>query len=144
MDKLRSLLLVILVISMVATGVELLLLEHIESTWQWLPIVLLGLGVLASLLVAIWPNRQVFAIFQLIMAACVISGVVGIWLHYSGNAEFELEMNAALKGFELFRDSMMGATPALAPGSMTQLGLLGLAYTYRHPRLRPAGARRQS
>src|SRR5687768_4892203 len=109
MDKLRPFLLIILVISMVATGVELLLLEHIESTWQWLPIVLLGLGVLASFLVAIWPNRRVFAIFQLIMAACVISGVVGIWLHYSGNAEFELEMNAALKGFELFRDSMMGA-----------------------------------
>ncbi len=23
--------------------------------------------------------------------------------------------------------------PALAPGSMAQLGLIGLAYTYRHP-----------
>src|SRR5687768_14865429 len=129
---------------MAATGIELLLLEHIESTWQWLPIGLLGLGVLASLLVAIWPNRPAFAIFRLIMAACVISGVVGIWLHYSGNVEFELEMNSAIKGFELFRDSMMGATPALAPGSMTQLGLLGLAYTYRHPRLQRADAGRQS
>jgi hypothetical protein len=51
-------------------------------------------------------------------------------------------MNTALHGFELFRDAMMGATPALAPGSMTQLGLLGLIYAYRHPRLQDANARR--
>ncbi len=142
MDKLRPFLLGILVLSIGATVTELLLLEHFESVWQWVPIVLLGLGFCACLLVGIWPNRGVFAIFRVIMAACVIAGLVGIWLHYRGNVEFELEMNAAIKGFELFRDSMMGATPALAPGSMTQLGLLGLAYTYRHPRLRQADTRR--
>jgi hypothetical protein len=44
-------------------------------------------------------------------------------------------MNPALAGFELVRESLSGATPALAPGTMIQLGLIGLAYTYRHPRL---------
>ena len=142
MNMLRTILLLILVVSMAATGIELLLLEHIESRWQWLPIVLLGLGICVSLLVAIWPSRPAFTIFRLVMAACTVSGMIGIWLHYRGNVEFELEMNAALHGFELFRDAMMGATPALAPGSMTQLGLLGLIYTYRHPRLQDANARR--
>ena len=142
MNRLRPILLLILVISMAATGIELLLLEHIESRWQWLPIVLLGLGICASLLVAIWPTRPAFTIFRVVMAATTLSGVIGIWLHYRGNVEFELEMNIALHGFELFRDAMMGATPALAPGSMTQLGLLGLIYTYRHPRLQDANARR--
>ncbi|HYJ16246.1 MAG TPA: hypothetical protein VE170_12200 [Candidatus Limnocylindria bacterium] len=28
------------------------------------------------------------------------------------------------------------APPLLAPGSMVQLGLLGLAYTYKHPALK--------
>ena len=70
------------------------------------------------------------------MAAFVIAGVAGVILHYRGNAEFELEMHPAVRGFDLFRDAMMGATPALAPGTMAQLGLLGLASTYRHPRLR--------
>lgn len=142
MNKLRPILLLILVISMAATGIELLLLEHIESRWQWLPIVLLGLGICASLLVAIWPTHAAFTIFRVVMAASTLSGLIGIWLHYRGNVEFELEMNTALHGFELFRDAMMGATPALAPGSMTQLGLLGLIYTYRHPRLQDANARR--
>jgi len=40
-----------------------------------------------------------------------------------------------MEGFELFKESMMGATPALAPGMMAHLGLLGLALTYRHPLL---------
>jgi hypothetical protein len=44
--------------------------------------------------------------------------------------EFELEMYPGLSGLELFREAMKGATPALAPGTMTILGLLGLAYTY--------------
>jgi hypothetical protein len=142
MNKLRTILLLVLIISMGATGIELLLLEHIESRWQWLPIVLLGLGIGVSLLLAIWPTRPAFALFRVVMAACTLSGLIGIWLHYRGNVEFELEMNTALHGFELFRDAMMGATPALAPGSMTQLGLLGLIYTYRHPRLQDANARR--
>jgi hypothetical protein len=136
MEKLRPLLLAILVLSIVATGAELFLLEHTESTWQWVPIWLLASGLAGCLLVAAWPNRISITIFRVVMLACVISGVLGVYLHYRGNVEFELEMNAALKGYELFRDSMMGATPALAPGSMAQLGLLGLIYTIRHPRLR--------
>jgi hypothetical protein len=41
-----------------------------------------------------------------------------------------------MKGLELFWEAMKGATPSLAPGVMAQLGLLGLACTYRHPLLR--------
>lgn len=55
-----------------------------------------------------------------------------------GNVEFELEMYPDLSGWKLFRDSMMGATPALAPGAMVQIGLVGLAWTFRHPAFKPA------
>ena len=61
-------------------------------------------------------------------------------LHYRGNAEFELEMMPALGGLDLFWKSMQGATPALAPGAMVQIGLVGLAYCFRHPLL--SGSRR--
>jgi len=30
----------------------------------------------------------------------------------------------------LFREAMMGATPALAPGAMIQIGLIGLLYAF--------------
>jgi hypothetical protein len=49
-----------------------------------------------------------------------------------------------LAGWELFKEAMTGATPALAPGAMVQLGLIGLAWSYRHPALVPGGDDRAS
>jgi hypothetical protein len=60
--------------------------------------------------------------------------MIGMGLHQSANAEFEQEMDPSLTGMKLFRESLSGATPALAPGTMIQLGLIGLVYAYRHPR----------
>jgi hypothetical protein len=40
-----------------------------------------------------------------------------------------------MKGMDLLSKAMTGAAPALAPGAMIQLGLLGLVYTFRHPAL---------
>jgi hypothetical protein len=70
------------------------------------------------------------------MLLCVAAGLVGVFLHYRGNVEFELEREPLLRGLALFREAVRGATPALAPGAMAQLGLLGLVYSYRHPALR--------
>ena len=69
------------------------------------------------------------------MILFVLSGLVGLILHYQGNAEFELEMYPSLNGLELFWEAIRGATPTLAPGTMIQLGLLGWVYTIRHPQL---------
>lgn len=132
----RGLLLAVLVFGMVGIGMELLLLEHTEEFWQWVPIVLLAAGVLGALMVAIHPDRETVRVFQFVMVLFLASGAVGLFLHYTGNAEFELEMRPTLGGFELFKRSMMGATPALSPGTMLLLGLLGLLYTYGHPVLR--------
>jgi hypothetical protein len=71
------------------------------------------------------------------MVLSMVAGLVGLLLHYKGNVEFELEMYPDLSGWKLFKDSMMGATPALAPGAMLQIGLVGLAWTFRHPALKP-------
>jgi hypothetical protein len=59
-----------------------------------------------------------------------------MYLHLRANMEFQLEMDATLKGLDLFKKSIVAkAPPALAPGSMAQLGLIGLAYTFKHPKL---------
>jgi len=39
----------------------------------------------------------------------------------------------SLGGSELYMKALMGATPLLAPGTMIQLGLVGLAFAFRHP-----------
>ena len=69
------------------------------------------------------------------LVLAIATGVVGIWLHFAGNRAFEVEMDASQSGWLLAWHSLRGATPALAPGAMVQLGLIGLLYTWRHPAL---------
>lgn len=130
---LRKLLLATLIVSVAGTLIELLLLEHFEDAWQWAPIALLG-GVLVTLAwYALQRGPASLNVLRGLMVLCIASGFVGLFLHYKGNVEFELEMYPDLSGWKLFKDSMMGATPALAPGAMLQIGLVGLAWTFRHP-----------
>jgi hypothetical protein len=59
-----------------------------------------------------------------------------MYLHLQANTEFQLEMDPTLRGWALLKKSIVvKAPPALAPGVMMQLGLIGLAYTFRHPAL---------
>jgi hypothetical protein len=70
---------------------------------------------------------------QGIMGLFLMAGAAGIALHYQSSIEFKLETNASLSGWALFWAAMSAKTPpALAPGAMIQLGLLGLVYTYQH------------
>ena len=136
----RRLLLVILAIGVLGTGSELLLLGHIEDFEQWIPLILLAASLVA---IGIWVTRRrrwSLRAFQVTMVLFVLAGPVGIWHHYESNVEFELEMTPTMSGFKLFTEAMTGAMPALAPGAMTQLGLLGLLYAFRHPALRPTAA----
>jgi hypothetical protein len=138
----RRALLGIYLFGTVGTAVELLLLGHTDGAWQWSPIALLG----ASLLVLAWHaaarsrRRRGSAAasvraFQGTMLVFVASGLAGTLLHYRGNVEFEREREPSIEGLPLFWEAVRGATPALAPGTMIQLALVGLAYTFRHPAL---------
>lgn len=133
---LRRLLLAILVFGMVGVTVELLLLGHTDEFWQWTPIVALGLGIVAGIGAGVRPSPVSLRLFRGLMALFIAAGLAGLYLHYHGNTEFELEMYPSIKGFALFWKSITGATPALAPGTMIQFGLLGLALTWKHPNLR--------
>ena len=117
----------------IGTALELVLLEHLEDVWQSVPLALVGLGCLALAVLAIRPAIASLRAFQLTMWLFITSGVAGVLLHYQGNVAFELELSPEAAGWALFWESLKGATPSLAPGTMTLLGALGLAYTYRHP-----------
>ena len=121
----------IVLFSSAGTLLELLLLEHTEELYQLIPVVLLGITVLASALVLALPRPVVINGFRIVMLACLVSAAVGILLHYQGNTEFALERHPKMRGWELFKEAMMGATPALAPGTMGQLALIGLLATFR-------------
>ena len=131
----RRILLVALVLGLIGVGIELLLLEHFEDVAQWVPLALIAMALLVLVWHAIDRRSTPVRALQLLMLVFMAAGAIGLTLHYQGNVEFELEMYPSRSGFELFREAMMGATPALAPGTMIQLGLIGLAYSYKHPRL---------
>jgi cation transport ATPase len=121
----------LLAMALVGTGAELLLLEHYEDAWQFVPLVLIALGLLAMGWRAVRPGRASLRAFRVVMVLMVASGALGLFLHYRGNTEFELERDPGLAGFALFREAMTGATPALAPGAMMLFGLLGLVSAAR-------------
>lgn len=136
--RVRVMLLGIFLLGAVGTMVELLLLGHYEEIFQLIPLGLLtiSLTVLAAWFIA--GGRGLFQLFRVAMVCCLAAGGLGIYLHYRSNVEFELEMNPSAGGSELVWNSLTGAMPALAPGTMFQLGLIGLLYTYRHPVLQAA------
>jgi hypothetical protein len=141
---LRRALLALVLLGAAGLGLELLLLEHFESLLQWIPLALLAAVLVSGAAAARWPSSRTVRIFQALMLLCVVAGLVGVFLHFRGNVEFELEREPLRRGLALFWEASRGATPALAPGAMSQLGLLGLAFTFRHPALRRASPARPS
>jgi hypothetical protein len=133
----RILILAIFLIGTIGTGAELLLLGHTETLWQCSPLILISISFVALIAHALIRNRLTMRVFQVTMIFFILSGLIGLILHYQGKMEFKLEMNPSLSGMELFWETIKGAAvpPVLAPGMMIQLGLLGLAFAYRNRRL---------
>ena len=131
----RRLLLVVLLVGMVGTAAELLLLGHTEDVKQWVPLVALALGALLGAVALVRETPLVIRSFATVMVGYLVSSALGLYFHYRGNVEFELEMYPSRSGFELVWEALTGATPALAPGSLGLLGLIGLVYAFRHPGL---------
>jgi hypothetical protein len=128
---LRRFLLMTLLVGTAGMGTELLFIGHLEDRMQLVPVVLLTAGVAALLWHALRPGTASIRVVRLLMSLFVGSGMLGVGLHYRGNLEFEREMYPTMAGLELVRNTLTGATPVLAPGSMALLGVVGLAAVYR-------------
>ncbi len=132
---LRRLLLGILLFGLVGTATELLLIGHDEDPWQVIPLVVVAIAMLASFgMVATRFSGTTLAprLFRAAMVLLMLSGAMGSVLHYRANMEFKREMDASLSGFALFSSVVQAQSPpALAPGSMALLGLIGLACAFR-------------
>lgn len=122
----RRLLHTALIAGHVGTGIELILLGHYEDFWQLVPVVLLAAGLAVSVWHIASSSRLSGRVLGIVMLTFVLAGLVGLGLHFNGNMEFELEMYPGLKGWPLIWKSLEGAVPALAPGTMIFVGLVGL------------------
>ena len=143
---LRTWVFLLFVFSLLGTVAELLMLDHRDSFTKWIPFGVFAIGLVATAFVALRATPLTMNVFRAVMVLFVATGIAGVYFHYRGNVEFEVEMSPALKGWALIRGALTGATPTLAPGAMSQIGLLGLLFTWRHPALtaRRGAPRQQS
>ena len=135
---LRQTLLVLLIIGTVGIIVELLLLKHTDGVWQLSPLLLGALILLVLAWFGVTRSAASLRALQGIMVLTLVSGGIGVVQHFRGNVTYASESNPSLAGRELYWEAVMGSTPTLAPGVMVQLALIGLAFAFRHPRLRGA------
>jgi hypothetical protein len=138
LSALRAFLLALLLVGCAGTLAELVLSQHTDDLWQRVPIVLLGVGLPLGGIAALRRHRAFLWALRALMVLFVASGFAGAYFHFSAKAEFALERQPDLGGFALFRECLKGSSPPLlAPGAMIGLGLIGLAWTFRQPALRP-------
>jgi len=132
----RRSLFAILVLGLIGTEIELLLLKHTDGFWQILPLGLIGAAIVVVVWCAITESPASLRVLDIVMVAFILSGAAGVLLHFRGNVEWERERAPGIGGSSLVRQALMGATPTLAPGTMLQLGLVGLVYSYVRRRQR--------
>jgi hypothetical protein len=127
----RRILLGILLIGLVGMGIELLFLQHDEEATQLIPLVLIAIALVTIAWHAGQGSPASLGMLQVTMVLFIAAGPLGMYLHYRANVEFQREVDPSITGQALFWKAIMAKTPpALAPGSMLQLGLIGLAYAY--------------
>jgi hypothetical protein len=130
----RRWLLAVLGFGLVGTVIELLLLGHYESAVQFVPLVAMGLAIAVLLWHGINGSARSIRALQGTMVLFLFAGIAGVGFHFQGSAEFQKEIDPSQSRWEIFKKVMRAkAPPVLAPGLMVQLGLVGLAYAYRHP-----------
>lgn len=141
LETIRRVLLAILIIGLVGTAAELLLLDHDEEAIQLVPLALIAIAFVAIAWHALDQGGASLRLFQIVMVLFIVAGGVGMVLHYRANVEFQREVDPSIGGRTLVVKAMKAkAPPALAPGTMSQLGLIGLAYAYRYPSRRRTSA----
>lgn len=134
--SLRALLLGLVGLGAAGLVVELALLEHWEELPQYAPFLVLAPALAAAAVLWRRPGRGTLRAFQGVMALAVLAGMAGIGFHFQSNWAFEREIVPEASTAERLWETIHGATPLLAPGSLVQLGLVGLALTYGHPAAR--------
>jgi hypothetical protein len=126
----RRLLLALLVFGMAGTTAELWLMGHYEDWKQLIPFGVMTLSTLTGFWHGFARTTSSARMFRLSMLLLMVAGATGSVLHYRANMEFQLEMDPTMGGMALLLKVLHAkAPPALAPGNMALLGLLGLVST---------------
>ncbi len=135
---LRRALFALVVLGLGGLTLDLALLGHYEDIWQTVPLVSLGIALAACAWHGFAASRASVRGLQSVLFLVALNGLIGLYMHFDGNREFQLEMDPSQSGWKLFVKVIQAhSPPALAPAAFVQFALLGLLYTFRHPTLTP-------
>ncbi len=129
-QTLRRFALALCVLGVVTTPIELVLMHHYNSKDQIMPFVFLGLAAIGILAAWFRPNARVLRGVRVLMVLVVFGSGIGILEHLKANYRDALRGGTSPNLIEMV---LTGFAPLLAPGILAQVGLLGLAFTYKHP-----------
>jgi hypothetical protein len=126
-----TLLFLVLLLGMSGLLVELALLAHYEDLNQRIPLGLLGAGIVVLLVDRVSPAAWTRHAIQFVMLFFIAAGLLGMYLHFAGSRAFQLEMDPEMRGMTLVWHVLQAKSPpTLSPGTMVQMGILGLGYAY--------------
>ena len=127
----RRVILGVLLLGMTGLLAELLLIGHYEDSPQFIPLILTGVGVVTLLVQLVYPRGWTLSLVTIVMALFIGAGVLGMYFHFHGSSEFQREMDPTMTGTTLLWHVLRAKSPpTLSPGTMIQMGILGLGYVY--------------
>lgn len=133
--RLRRFLLVVVAVLCAGTILELLLADHTKEPNQLIPFALCGLGIGVSLAVLWRPGQITIRVLRIVMVGMALGSLLGMWLHFSGNYAFQVDIRPNGASGDSILAALKGAAPLLAPGILALAAVLALAATYDHPAL---------
>lgn len=114
---------------LIGTWLELYLLHHFEDFFQLIPLICIASSLIVLGVMQVRVSRFIQQLFSVLMLMTALAGIFGIVLHIQTNFQFEQEMTPTHSNWDLFVESLTGAIPALAPGSLIAFSILGYSYT---------------
>lgn len=115
--------------------IELIFVEHYESTIQLVPFGLSAIGLIIVLIALYEGGRRALQWLRYIMIFIAVGGVFGVYEHLEHNYEFAVEIEPNITAGKAIVEALYGASPLIAPGILCLGALLAYAATWRHPKL---------
>ena len=127
----RRVILGVLLLGIIGLMAELFLLAHYDGFNQWIPLLALAAGLGALALDAARARWWTRGLLSFVMLAFIGTGLLGVYFHFDGSRHFQQEMDPSMSGITLAWHVLRAKSPpTLSPGTLVQMGILGLGYAY--------------
>lgn len=135
-QQFRNFLAWVTIFILIGTSFELVLLGHWEKNVQYLPFILSIIGVSVLITARLKPTKGSVLTLRWFMVIVALGSLVGMFFHLSHNLTVVQYRNPTISFINALWPAIKGGAPLMAPGVLFLSGVLGIAATYKHPKLK--------